>query len=212
MGSAGSKTSRAAGVATRQYPKRPPPTSEATSRAPAATNAPARPPPVAPSHQPGPTVHPQTKAAERRDEAINLDASDPDFARSLRSIGPVQPNPTLSPTSAFNPDSFSVDPRSRGPNPRKNPAIAVLDARSRLQDEAEKEFMEAGRRGHEGRQYLDVFVLRTILQQRDQVGQKPAEIERELGLKAGVVERLGASGVFGLPTETGRGRREVDIV
>jgi len=83
------------------------------------------------------------------------------------------------------------------PDPRTNPALMVLDARSKIQDEADKEFLEAGRRGHAGRQFLDVSQIRQILVLRDQRGVKAGEIERQLGLKAGVVERLGSSGVVG---------------
>ncbi|KAF2172198.1 hypothetical protein M409DRAFT_17438 [Zasmidium cellare ATCC 36951] len=203
MGSSASKASRAAGSAARQYPKR-----AANTQTPM-TNATPRPPPPAPHNEPGPSVKPQPSASGNRSEAINLDASDPDFAQSLRTIGPVQPNPTLSPTSAFNPGQ---EIRSTAPNPRSNPALAVLDARSRLADEAESEFMEAGRRGHEGRQFLDVYQIRQILTLRDQRGKSSAEIERRLGLKNGVVERLGAAGVVELAQETGRAQKEIEMV
>jgi len=211
MGSATSKASRATGAASRQYPKtaRPPTSNPPSGKPTTTTNAPPQPPP-APNHEAGPTVRPQAQATSNRSEAINLDASDPDFARSLRSLGPVQPNPTLSPSSAFqNPRDLG---RAPGPNPRTNPAIAVLDARARLYDEAEREGQAYGKRGFEGRQFLDAFTIRQILIERD-AGQKSAkEIERKLGLKAGVVERLGAPGVVGLVRETGRGQKGVDIV
>lgn len=206
MGSSASKASRAAGSAARRYPNRPPQTY---------TNAPPQPPP-APHHQPGPTVRPQAKAAGSRDEAINLDASDPDFARNLRSVGPVQPNPTLSPSSAFpqpaNPNNPAQAPRPAGPDPRTNPAIMVLDARSRLQQQADLEFQQAGRRGHEGRQFLDVYMIRDMLVQRDEKGKSAAEIERSMGLRKGVVDRLGAKGVVGLAQEQGRAEKSVHVV
>lgn len=208
MGSSASKASRAAGSAARQYPKRAANGAPVTAQA-ATTNAPPRPPPPASHGEPGPTVKPQPHASSNRSEAINLDASDPDFAQSLRQLGPVQPNPTLSPTSAFNPGQ---EIRSTAPNPRSNPALAVLDARARLQDEAEVEFMDAGRRGHDGRQFLDVYLIRQILTLRDQRGRSPAEIERQLGLKKGVVERLGARGVVDLAQETGRAQKEINMV
>jgi hypothetical protein len=88
----------------------------------------------------------------------------------------------------------------------------VLAARSRLQDEADVEFMEGGRRGHVGRQYLDVYTIRQILQMRDQRKQSAAEIERSLGLKEGVVERLGGSGVVALAYDTGRAQQEINMV
>ncbi|KAK3720170.1 hypothetical protein LTR37_003994 [Vermiconidia calcicola] len=209
MGSSASKASRAAGSAARQYPKGTPSTSHAS-------NAPQARPPPAPTNTPGPTVKPQPQASSSRSEAINLDASDPDFARSLRSLGPVQPNPTMSETSTFPHPSNYQNPkkvsRPTTPDPRKNPAIAVLDARSRLQDEAEQEFMEAGRRGHQGRQFLDVFTIRQMLTMRDEQGKSAAAIEKTLGLKDGAVERLGPKGVFGLAQEMGRAEKEVHVV
>ena len=119
----------------------------------------------------------------------------------------------MSQTSQFphpnNPNNPAQAPRPAGPDPRTNPAIAVLDARARLQDEADKEFVEAGKRGHEGRQFLDVFTIRQILTLRDGRGRSAAEIEKALGLKKGVVERLGAKGVVGLAQEVGRAEKEV---
>lgn len=205
MGSSASKASRAAGSAARQYPKRAPNGSPTTSQTPT-TNASPRPPPAS-HNEPGPTVKPRPQASGNRSEAINLDASDPDFAQSLRTIGPVQPNPTLSPTSAFGQET-----RSTAPNPRLNPALAVLDARSKLQDRAEAEFLEAGRRGHDGREFLDVYIIRQILTLRDQRKKSATEIERQLGLKKGVVERLGAAGVVELAQESGRAQREINMV
>lgn len=81
-----------------------------------------------------------------------------------------------------------------------------------MQDEAEKEFMAAGRRGHEGREFLDAFTLRQMLLQRDVNGKAPGEIERALGLKKGVVERLREPGVVGLVREAGRGQKHIDYV
>lgn len=71
----------------------------------------------------------------------------------------------------------------------------VLDARSRLQDEAEREFLDAGKRGHAGRKFLDVGVIRQVLMMRER-GMEGADIERRLGLAAGVTRSLGSRGVF----------------
>lgn len=72
--------------------------------------------------------------------------------------------------------------------------------------------MEGGRRGQVGRQYLDVYTIRQILQMRDQRKQPAAEIERALGLKEGVVARLGGAGVVALAYETGRAQQEINMV
>jgi hypothetical protein len=97
------------------------------------------------------------------------------------------------------------------PDPRRNPAIAVLEARSRLQDEAEREFHLAGR-GQGGRQLLDVFMIRDILLKRDQDGWSPEKIEKSMGLKPGVVARLGSSGMVEVAQEQGRATKGVDMV
>ncbi|KAK4555108.1 hypothetical protein LTR86_007874 [Recurvomyces mirabilis] len=208
MGASASKASRAAGSAARKYPTRPGAPSTTTTP----SNAPAQQPLPAADRQPGPTVRPQAHATGSRDEAINLDASDPDFARSLRSLGPVQPNPTLSPSSAFGNSGQQSTSPPVGPDPKRNPAIAVLEARSRLQDQAELEFQQAGRRGHDGRQFLDIYMIRQILVQRDEKGKTSAEIEKSMGLKRGVVERLGPKGVIGLAQQQGRAEKGVHIV
>lgn len=209
MGSSGSKVSQAAGSATRKYPKSLTGTPLAQPAVAASHAAPQAPPRPAQS-QPGPTVRPPPHASGFRDDAVNLDASDPDFAQSLRSLGPVQPNPTLSPTSAFQSQDNGI--RRNTPDPRKNPAIMVLSARSRLQDEAEVEFEENGRRGNVERQYLDVYTIRQILQMRDTRKQNAKEIEKVLGLKEGVVERLGGKGVVEMAYDMGRAQQEINMV
>ena len=88
----------------------------------------------------------------------------------------------------------------------------VLDSRSRLQSEADAEFARAGQRALEGRQFLDVYTIRQILVERDQKGKSAADIERKMGLKEGVVARLGAKGIVGLAKEQGRANRGVDLV
>ena len=88
----------------------------------------------------------------------------------------------------------------------------VLDARSKLQDEADKEYLEAGRRGHSGRQFLDIFTIRQILTRRDERRESESKIEKALGLKQGVVERLGNVGVVELAQDSGRAQRGVEVV
>lgn len=57
---------------------------------------------------------------------------------------------------------------------------------------------ETGRGKNSGMEYLPVGVLRMVLEMRDHKGVGAGQIERGLGLKRGVVERLGAGGVVGL--------------
>ncbi|KAL6716402.1 hypothetical protein ACLMJK_005969 [Lecanora helva] len=206
MGSSTSKAAKtAAGAARRQYPQRVPP--PPTINAPRTPSAPAGQPAA-----PGPTVHPQSQASESRDESISLDASDPDFARSLRSLGPVQPNSTLSDTSTFSPNPPNVGGSKSSPNqphpqffpdPSQNPALLVLKARERLQQEAEVEFARTSRSEGGKRGFLDISTIRQILVMRDEKRMSEVEIEKSLGLGAGVVKRLGAKGVVG---EVGLGK------
>ncbi|KAH0344466.1 hypothetical protein KCU83_g8342, partial [Aureobasidium melanogenum] len=211
MGSSASKpasrVANAASKATRQYPSRPSPATSTQAPPARTSNAPSQPPPPpAANRQPGPTVHPQARASGQRSEEINLDASDPDFARSLRQLGAVQPNPTLSPSSTFAAHPSSHFPNAYGqqgnnttaPPQRLNPALRVLQARAELAGEAEREFLEAGKRGSAGRRFLDVGTLRNVITLRDQRNMSAAEIERTLGLRSGTVAKLGPKGVVGI--------------
>lgn len=125
---------------------------------------------------------------------------DPNFAQHLRQLGAVQPNPHLSHSSIApgDPSTASSHPSPfappTGPDPRKHPALMVLAARRRLQDEADREFMEVGRNGRVGRRFLDVITIRQALMLRDERGLKESEIEKQLGLAPGVVEKLGPKG------------------
>lgn len=76
-----------------------------------------------------------------------------------------------------------------------NPAVAILAARQRLQDAVEQERIAAGRTGFQGKQFVDVATIRKILTLRDEQGMKPADIERALGLRQGLVQELGTVGV-----------------
>lgn len=58
--------------------------------------------------------------------------------------------------------------------------------------------------GGEGRRFLDVGLLRRVLVLRDERGMEAREIERVMGLREGVVERLGGRGVVGLGVERGK--------
>jgi hypothetical protein len=145
---------------------------------------------------------------------VELDSSDPDIglAARLSQLGPVQPNSTQSNSSTFNethqPSSQSASQfRSSASTPsqsifptaqrnaQQNPAVSLLTARFRLAEEAEHEFANVGRRGSPGRQFMDVVTVRQILVLRDERGVSAAEIERQMGLREGVVARLGRRGV-----------------
>ncbi|KAH9223204.1 hypothetical protein DL95DRAFT_431812 [Leptodontidium sp. 2 PMI_412] len=234
MGSSASKATKAASklpaAATntaRKYPTRTPPTSTTATR-------------HVPEESLRTTRHPETGANETRDGATTADPSDPDPALNarLKTLGPVQPNPTHSNSSTFHSHSASTSsftdpslsatqfrpsrsnplqtifPTSTTSNPNSNypgtgtnsdarsgtnPAVSLLTARYRLASEAEDEFAQTGKStAAKGRQFLDVITLRQILVLRDEKGFEAGEIERMLGLREGVVGRLGRRGVVGV--------------
>lgn len=71
-----------------------------------------------------------------------------------------------------------------------------MEARQRLQGEADKEFEGLGRKSSGGRRFLDVIIIRQILMMRDERGLEEADIEKRLGLAPGVVGKLGPKGVI----------------
>ena len=134
-------------------------------------------------------------------KVINRDASDPHFAASLRSLGPVTPSSTLSNSSRFPASSTpSILPSSASqqvfPNPSQNPAVQVLTARENLAKEAEAEFARVRYEGGGGRKFLDVMTIRQVLMFRDEKRLAGADIEKKLGLAAGTVDRLGPRAVI----------------
>lgn len=152
-------------------------------------------------------MHPKTQASSHRDEAINLDASDPDFARSLRTLGAVQPNEIESQSSRYSAvlhsKSSSRNPLSTSgppimPTPSNNPALQILAARQKWQDLADYEAGEYGRRGFKGRELLDAGTLRRVLTLRDRRGIADEKIEEMLELKRGTVKKLGPKGLVGI--------------
>ncbi|KKK23844.1 hypothetical protein ARAM_007706, partial [Aspergillus rambellii] len=110
---------------------------------------------------------------------IDLDGRDPDFAASLRSIGPVTPVPTFSHSSTFGQPPPQLAGKTVFP-PASNPALLVVTARHRITKEAEQEVEAVGRGSFVGREYLDAFTIRQILSMRDKQGLGPEEIERVL--------------------------------
>lgn len=128
--------------------------------------------------------------------AIDLDGRDPQLANALRQIGPVQPNPTYSPSSnAFSSDP-TASPSAQGPpRPRNNPALAIMAARKRIEDEAEEDKSAMGKPGFQGRRYVDIHTVKKALMLRDEQGVAPPEVERILGLRKGAVSMLGGVGV-----------------
>ena len=103
-------------------------------------------------------------------------------------------------TSTFDPSQHTSSGstlQQKFPSPASNPAIQVIDARNRLAQAAEAEFSQTGRKGFQGREFLDVLLIRQALMLRDDKGLSDSEIEKRLELKSGVMARLGRKGVVG---------------
>lgn len=94
---------------------------------------------------------------------------------------------------------MQAPPQSAFPDPRNNPAIRVLEARQRIDDEADEELRDVGRRGFPGRKYVDAGVIQLALM-RQARGEPDARIEDALGIKRGRLSVLGR-GVLGAATQ-----------
>ncbi|KAJ4393157.1 hypothetical protein N0V93_002364 [Gnomoniopsis smithogilvyi] len=144
-----------------------------------------------------------------KDEAIREDGYDPhmsspdnmiqpDLAKRLREIGVVQPNPTFSnsstaTTTSSQPHSQLEQTENSGPifpAASQNAVLSALEARRRVQREAEVEFENLGLSSSEGRNFLHAGMIRDILVMRER-GANEAAIENRFNLKRGVVKRLG---------------------
>ena len=71
-----------------------------------------------------------------------------------------------------------------------NPALKVLEARERIAEEAEVELRDVGRRGFQGRKYVDAGIIQLALM-RQARGEPDARIEDALGMKKGRLSVLG---------------------
>ncbi|TAQ83087.1 hypothetical protein B7494_g8589 [Chlorociboria aeruginascens] len=191
MGSSTSKAARAASKvssnSTRKYPTRLPP-NLANPSAPHSSDA-----------EINPTFQPESRTADEPSYDTSSSPS-PLLNARMRQLGPVDPYTPTSTNTSFQPSASSptqkVFPSSLS---QHNPALSLLTARYRLADEAEREFESLGKKGAQGRKFLDVVTLRQILTLRDGMGKSAVDIERELGLERGVVGRLGKRGVVGIP-------------
>ncbi|KAM5342819.1 hypothetical protein ACJ41O_013785 [Fusarium nematophilum] len=189
MGSSSSKVARGA---TRKYP----------------TRAPGAAVPKA-AIRPKPAAKPKSKTLGdgAKDEAVRADAMDPDFvtgdfSRRLQQMGIAQPNPTYSPSSTAAPQLGPQAPLGPSfPPSRSNPTLAALEARQRLQEEAEEDFAAMGR-GVQGRRFLDMRTVVDAMKLRDH-GVAEKEIESRLRIQPGLLRRLGPKGILSHVTSPG---------
>lgn len=80
-------------------------------------------------------------------------------------------------------------PQSAFPDPGSNPALRILDARQRIQREAEEELENVGRKSFRGRKYLDASTIALALMRR-QRGEPDARIEEALSIQKGRLSTL----------------------
>ncbi|KAK4174281.1 hypothetical protein QBC36DRAFT_333972 [Triangularia setosa] len=118
-----------------------------------------------------------------------------DFASRLKQMGVVQPNPTYSPSSIASPlvDASGISQSISGPmfpSAKNNPTLGALEARRRLEQKAKLEMEDWGKSSYQGKELLDIGTIKKIFVLRDQ-GESEQVIEKRLGLKKGVVARLG---------------------
>ncbi|KAL2133827.1 hypothetical protein VTI74DRAFT_1593 [Chaetomium olivicolor] len=200
MGQSGSKGAQ---KTVRKFPSRAPGAYPAAN--PAARAAPRPPPTPAPSADT--QQRPRPQASYTKNEAIRIDSVDPDrpefispdFAERLRQMGIVQPNPTFSPSSIASPFPNAPGVKQplstpRFPSTFSNTTLSVLEVRRRLEARAKHELEIMGRSTDKGREFLDIGTVKQILVLR-QRGESASVIEERLGLKPGVVARLGPEGV-----------------
>jgi hypothetical protein len=81
-------------------------------------------------------------------------------------------------------------PHTAYPDPRDNPALRLLEARQRIQDEADRELENVGRRGFAGRKYIDAGTIQLALMRKKR-GESDARIEEAYAVKKGRLSVLG---------------------
>jgi 3-deoxy-7-phosphoheptulonate synthase len=84
---------------------------------------------------------------------------------------------------------MQAPPQSAFPDPRNNPVLRVLEARQRIQDEAEEDLSHVGRRGFAGRKYVDAGLIQLAMM-RQARGEPSQRIEEALGIKKGRLSLL----------------------
>lgn len=141
---------------------------------------------------------PADNAAAIRADAMDPDFPTGDFSRRLHQMGIADPSPTYSPSSFAAPNLGPSAAPSAGPTfapSRSNPTLSALEARQRLQQEAERDFEAMGRASSGGRRFLDIRIVTDAMKMRDG-GHADAEIEKRLGIQPGVLARLGPRNIL----------------
>jgi hypothetical protein len=141
------------------------------------------------------------KVAAIRADSTNPNSPEfsPEFANRLHQMGIVQPNPTFSPSSIASPLPDASGIRQslstpRFPSSSNNATLGVLEIRRQLEARARQELDNMGKSTDKGKEFLDIGTIKKILVLR-QEGVSATDTEARLGLKPGVVARLGPQGI-----------------
>jgi 3-deoxy-7-phosphoheptulonate synthase len=89
---------------------------------------------------------------------------------------------------------MQAPPQSAFPDPRNNPVLRVLESRQKIQDEADEELSNVGRRGFTGRKYADAATVQLAMM-RQMRGEPDQRIEAALSIKKGRLSLI-KKGVF----------------
>ncbi|KAK4129381.1 hypothetical protein N657DRAFT_677014 [Parathielavia appendiculata] len=200
MGASGSK---AAQQTVRKFPSRAPGSSPTAAVASPATRSTPR---SAPTPSADTRQRSQPQASYTKDDSTHADseAADgpelrPDFAGRLQKMGIVQPNPIFSASSIASPfpDAYGI-PHSLSnpqyPSSSSNATLSVLEMRRQIEARAKDELDNMGKSTDKGKEFLDIATVKQILVLQ-QGGASARDIESRLGLKPGVVARLGPQGI-----------------
>lgn len=200
MGSSTSKVAKTAASSTaRRYP--------VTASIPKSANT----SPPHPSRSPSES-RPRPSGHTTGDQQVDLETRDPDFGSRLSQLGSVQSGPIASNSSIFaprtqvvkSPSSSSSKSASSPPSAQQvfpstlsNPALLIVQARDQLAKIFEEESESLGRGSFKGRTLIGPAEIKTLLSMRDAENRAAGEIEKQLRLQPGVVEKLGPRGVVG---------------
>lgn len=116
----------------------------------------------------------------------------PALAQRLREIGAVQPNPTYSHSSTASTTALRPGANTGPvfPAPSQNVTLSALEARRRVQEEADEEYENLGTSKSQGRRFLHAGMIRDVLVMKER-GASEAQIEARFDLRKGVLQRLG---------------------
>jgi hypothetical protein len=139
---------------------------------------------------------------------MDPDAARGDFSQRLQQMGVVQPNPTYSPSStASSQGATRVDLgtkdalKHQNVSAKANPTLTALQARQRLQQQAESEFELMGSANSKGRQLIDMRTLVEALSLLDR-GMPQTDVEKKLRLAEGLLNHLGGPRLLSHETTT----------